>query len=89
MNGITRTKHFDQRFQQRGMKHVVVMALLRYGERRSSRHGIESIIFTKTALAEIRSDCGSSMFKACEKLKNTYIIMSEGGVLITVVRNCW
>lgn len=36
MNGITRTEHFDHRLQQRGLNNVVVMALLQYGECRSS-----------------------------------------------------
>jgi hypothetical protein len=87
MNGITRTKHFDHRFQQRGMNNLVVMALLYYGERRASRHGIDSLIFTKTALVEIRNDYGTAIFKMCEKLRNTYIIMAEDGVLITVARS--
>lgn len=86
MNGITRTKHFDQRFQQRGLNEIVVTALFYYGERRSSRHGIDSLIFTKTALIEIRNDHGPTIFKACEKLRNVYLII-EGGTLITVARS--
>ena len=87
MNGIIRTKHFEQRFQQRGLNEIVVLALLYYGERHTSRHGIDSVIFTKTALADIRSDHGLAIFKACEKLRNTYLIITEGGVLITVARS--
>lgn len=86
MDGITRTKHFDQRFQQRGLKDVVVWTLLHYGERRSARHGIESLIFTKSVLVEIRNDYGPAVFKACEKLRNAYLIVSEDGTLITVAR---
>ena len=86
MNGITCTKHFVQRLQQRGLNEIVVMALLYYGERRTSHHGIDSLIFTKTALADIRSDHGPTIFKACEKLRNTYLIATEDGVLITVAR---
>ena len=87
MNGFIRTKHFDQRLQQRGLNEIVIMALLYYGERRTSHHGIDSLIFTKSALADIRSDFGIAVFKACEKLRNTYLIASEEGVLITVARS--
>lgn len=86
MDGISRTKHFEQRFQQRGLNQIVVMALLQYGERRASRHGVDSIVLTKVALADIKSDMGRSAFLACEKLRNAYIIVSEDGTLITVAR---
>jgi len=87
MNGIIKTKHFDQRFQQRGMNQIVVNALLQYGERWKSRHGVDSIVLTKGALADIKSDMGRSAFLACEKLRNAYIIVSEDGTLITVARS--
>lgn len=87
MHGLIRTKHFNQRLQQRGMDYAVVIALLRYGEVHSSRHGIESLIFTKMALAEIRNDHGACIFKACERQRNAYIIVSDVGVLITVARS--
>lgn len=86
MNGITRTRHFDHRLQQRGLSNVVVMALLSYGECRSSRHGVESLIFTKHALADIENDFGSSVLKMCEKRRNAYLIVRDG-VLITVARS--
>lgn len=87
MNGIISTKHFEQRFQQRGMNQIVVMAMLQYGERWKSRHGVDSIVLTKAALAEIKSDLGRSVFLACERLRNAYIVMSEEGTLITVARS--
>ena len=61
--------------------------MLYYGELRTSHHGIDSLIFTKSALADIRSDHGLAIFKACEKLRNTYLIASGNGVLITVARS--
>ena len=87
MYGTIRTKHFDQRFQQRGLKKAVVQALIQYGEQHSSRHGIESLFFSKHALAEIKADHGKAVFKACERLRNAYLVMSEDGVLITIARN--
>lgn len=86
MNGITRTRHFDHRLQQRGLNNVVVMALLQYGECRSSRHGVESLIFTKSALSDIENDFGPTVGKMCERLRNTYLIVRDG-VLITVARS--
>jgi hypothetical protein len=86
MDGMTRTKHFDQRLQQRGLNEAVVMALLQYGAARRTRDGAESLFFSKAAMAEIRSDCGLSVFKQCEKLRNAYLIVSDG-VLVTVARS--
>jgi hypothetical protein len=86
MNGIRRTNHFQHRFQQRGMNCTVVMALLSHGECRLSQHGIDKLIFTKSALSEIRTDYGFDIYKMCEKLRNAYIIISRGAVLVTVAR---
>ena len=87
MYGLIYTKHFGQRAQQRSLNSIVVAALLRYGESRYSRAGIDSLIFTKAALADIKSDYGARIFQMCERFKNTYIIMSDDGVLITVARS--
>lgn len=87
MHGLIYTKHFKKRVQQRGLNPIVVAALLQYGEAAFSRGGIDSLVFTKAALAEIRSDYGVSAFQMCEKFKNTYIVMSDDGVLITVARS--
>lgn len=84
MNGITPSEHFCLRFQQRGMDDIVVMALLHYGQSRASRHGIDSLMFTKDVLIEIRNDCGPTVAKMCERQRNTYLIVSDDGVLITV-----
>lgn len=87
MNGIIHTKHFNNRLQKRGIDYAIIMALLYYGECRSSRHGTDSLIFTKASLAEIKADYGHSAFKACEKFKNVYLIVSQEGALITVARS--
>lgn len=87
MNGIIKTKHFEQRFQQRGLNQIVVMALLEYGVARQTRDQASSLVFTKAALTEIKSDLGQAVFLACEKLRNAYIVMAEDGTLITVARS--
>ena len=87
MDGVINTKHFEHRFQQRGLNQIVIMALLQYGVARKTHDRASSLVFTKAALAEIRSDLGRSVFLACEKLRNAYIVMSEEGTLITVARS--
>ncbi len=87
MNGIIRTKHFKQRLQQRGLNQAVVSALIRYVENKSSRRGIDSLIFTKSALIQINKDFGSAVFKACDKRRNAYLVVTEQGTLITVARS--
>lgn len=87
MDGITFTKHFDRRYQQRGMTSLVFDMLLKYGATRRTRGGAESLTFTKDTLAEIRADVGDAIFKACERLKNAYIVLSDDGTAITVARS--
>ena len=87
MDGITRTKHFNRRYQQRGMTSVAVETLLQYGSTRRTRGGAESLTFTKQALKEIRSDLGDAVFKACDRLRNAYIVLSDDGTAITVARS--
>ena len=91
MNGFTRTKHFEKRSQQRCVNYIIVQALLEYGEQRSSKNGIDSLIFTKKALTEIKNDYGPSVFKACEKLRNTYIIVSAISTITSRATKpiCW
>lgn len=87
MHGYIYTKHFQERAQQRSVSSPIVSALLKYGEARSSKRGIDSIISNTNALTEIKSEYGPSVFKMCEKFNNTYIIMSNDGALITVARS--
>ena len=87
MNGMTRSEHFNRRFQQRGLSSLVTETLLAYGAGRRTRGRAESLVFTRMVLDEIRTDLGATAFKACERLKNTYIVVSDEGTLITVARS--
>ena len=87
MHGFNKTKHFERRYQQRGLNLVVVETLLRYGSARRVRGQGVSLTFTKDVLAEIKTDLGDEVFKACERLRNTYIVTSDDGALITVARS--
>jgi hypothetical protein len=87
MHGTYYTKHFVKRSQQRGLNDDVINVLLKYGECCRSHCGIDSIMFTKNSLTEIKNDHGAQVFRMCEKFKNIYIIMTGDGVLITVARS--
>ena len=87
MHGLVYTKHFALRYKQRGLNKTVVDALLHYVERKSTRRGIDSLVFTKRALAEIRSDHGKEVFLQCERQRKAYIIISEDAVAITVAHS--
>ncbi|MEZ5681498.1 MAG: hypothetical protein R3E14_09415 [Erythrobacter sp.] len=87
MDGIIRSKHFDLRYQQRGLTAIAVETLLQYGSAHRVYGGAERLTFTKSVLAEVRIDLGERVFKACERLRNAYIVVSEKGVLITVARS--
>ena len=87
MDGITRTKHFDRRQQQRGLTELVIETLLQYGVSRRTRNGAYSLSFTNAVLAEIRIDLGDVVFKACDRLRNAYIVLSDDSTAITVARS--
>lgn len=87
MDGIIRSEHFEYRFQQRGLTELGVETLLQYGSSRRTRDGARSLTFTKDVLAEIRADLGDRAFKACDRLKNAYIVLSDEGTAITVARS--
>ena len=86
MDGISRTKHFEHRFQQRGLTELVVETLLQYGSTRRTRSGAQSITFTRDVPVGIRHDLGDTVFKACDRSRNAYIVLSDEGAAITVAR---
>lgn len=49
--------------------------------------GAQSITFTRDVLVEIRHDLGDTVFKACDRLRNAYIVLSDEGTAITVARS--
>jgi hypothetical protein len=87
MASIVVTNHLLLRMQQRGIRNNIVENLVKYGEVRKSRHGIDSIVFTKKSLEEIKSECGYDAYKKCERQKNTYLIVSDDGVAVTVAHS--
>jgi glutamine phosphoribosylpyrophosphate amidotransferase len=87
MDCIIYSKHFQKRLQQRSLNNDVVRAILSYGVPRKVRGGAESLTLTKESLVDIRNDYGPAILRMCEKLKNTYIIMSGEGAMITIARS--
>ena len=79
------TKHFNKRAQQRSIRYFVVNHLLIYGS--SSRAGgdCERVYFDKFALSEIAA-VDPDVYKKIEKHKNSYIIVSADGKLVTAAR---
>jgi hypothetical protein len=87
MYGFAETKHSLVRSQQRSINNTVKELLLIYGDSCRCGGGVDRIYFSKDSLNEILSDLGSPVCKMCEKFKNTYAIVSEDGVLITIARS--
>ena len=87
MFGLIESKHYVARCQQRCIGGVLTDILLYYGEARICRGGVDGIYFSRDSLSEILSDLGATAFKMCEKFKNTYLIVSADGVLITAARS--
>lgn len=87
MASIIVTKHLLQRMQQRGIRNNIVENLALYGEVITSKGGIDSVIFTKASLDEIKVECGYDAYKKCERQKNTYLIVSDDGVAVTVAHS--
>ena len=87
MHSLKKSNHFKVRTQQRCVNGLVTDVLFTYGESRKCRGGVESIFFSRESLIDIRNEFGASICNACEKLRNSYLIVSEDGVLITAARS--
>ena len=87
MYSLIESRHCIARCQQRCISDVVKNILLYYGESRICGRGVDGIYFSRDSLNEILGDLGTTAFKMCEKFKNTYLIVSADGVLITAARS--
>ena len=86
MIDIILSRHGMIRMAQRSINISVIDFLISYGEVRRCRDHAESFYFSKRSLRDILDDHGLSAFKACEKMRNAYIVIQDG-VLITVARS--
>jgi len=77
--------HFRKRAQQRSIRNFVVNYLLVYGRSYRAGRDCESVYFDRLALSEIEA-INPQIYKKIEKYKNSYIIVSADGKLITAAR---
>ncbi len=77
--------HFNRRVQQRCIRDFVVNFLLIYGNSRPAGRGCQSVYFDRQALLDIRS-VDEDIYKKIERYKNSYIILSDDGALVTAAR---
>ena len=87
MNGIIKSGHSKRRCQQCCVNDIVIQLLLYYGESRKCRGGVDGLFFSKDSMEDISNEHGNQILKMCEKFRNTYLILSEDGVVITVARS--
>lgn len=80
------SRHFQYRAQQRSMNKVVLICLMKYGKSQNTRNKCEKIYFDKAALSEIYADSPDT-YRILEKHKNSYIVVSDDGCLVTAVRS--
>jgi len=80
------TRHGEARMQQRAIPSLVTALLLDHGCR--MRHDGADIVFVdKTARKEIRRAVGGSRnMRTIEPWLNTYLVVSDEGVLVTAAR---
>ena len=79
------SKHFIKRTQQRSIRDYVINSLLIYGTSSRAGKGYQSLYFDKYALSEIQCQ-NIDLYKKIERFKNSYIILSDDGNLITAAR---
>ena len=79
------SKHFNKRVQQRSIRDFAVNYLLVYGNSSRAGRDCESVYFDKLALSEIEA-VDPDLYKKIEKYKNSYIIISADGKLVTAAR---
>lgn len=87
MNGLTHSKHYITRTQQRSISRIMECLIILYGDSMKCRGGVESISFSRESLQEIENEHGKSVRKLCEKYRNAYLILSGDGVLVTAARS--
>jgi hypothetical protein len=84
MRNLEFSNHATKRSQQRAIGREVIEKLHVYGEVVRDRHGAESIMLTNRALADMRSELGSKVYKKCESKKKAYLVVTDCGAVITV-----
>lgn len=79
---MKRTKHANDRTQQRRIEPFIQELLYEYGAV-TYRHGVEVYSFNSKSRKKLRSDLGENVVRHIAPLLNTYLVAS-GGTAITV-----
>jgi len=80
---FTLTTHAATRTRQRAIPPIVIEWLLRFGDQRWSR-GAAVYEFDKDSRRRLRRHVGRRLFTAIEHLLDAYVVMGEGGCIVTV-----
>lgn len=78
------TDHARVRLQQRGIPEAVLECLLTYGSTVPDRRGGELVFFDHDARDRLRSMQGDNAFKKLEPKLDTYAVIADDGVVVTV-----
>ena len=78
------TNHARARLQQRGIPEPVLECLLTYGSTVHDHRGGELVFFDHHARDRLRRTQGAELFKKFEPKLDTYAVIAEDGVVLTV-----
>lgn len=78
------TDHARVRLQQRGIPEPVLECLLAYGRTVHDHRGAELVFFDHQARDRLRRTQGAEAFKKLEPKLDTYVVIAENGVVLTV-----
>lgn len=78
------TTHAHNRARSRGIPEVARHLLFEFGVRQRAGAGAESYSFDKKAWREVERFFGSWPLKKMDQLKRTYMIVADGGAVVTV-----
>lgn len=76
--------HARLRTKDRGIPEVARHLLFEFGVRRRSGAGADSYSFDKKSWREVERFFGAWPLKKMDQLKRTYMIVSDGGAVVTV-----
>ena len=82
-NSLTYSKHASTRCGQRGIPEDVIDYLLIYGEAVVAGGGVVSYFLLREGLKEAEYELTEGLFQLLEKKKRAFVIVSNGGVIIT------
>ena len=80
------TQHAQVRMQQRGITMQALESLLVHGAVAYDHRGATIVYFDKKAKSRLQKIGGRHAYRAMEKQLNTYAVVAQDGVVVTVGR---